>query len=61
GGEGPLPLRSSAPSPPNTQQLDTQLLAYFYSATVAWFYSALDTFYYPGTKTFSDLTINARA
>ena len=43
GGEGPLPLRSSAPPPPNTQQPDCQLLAYFYSAPLAWFYSALDT------------------
>jgi len=43
GGEGPLPLRSSVPPPPNTQQPYFQLLAYFYSAPLAWFCSALDT------------------
>jgi hypothetical protein len=43
GVEGPLPLRSRGPSTPQTQQLHTYPLAYFYSATVDWFCSALDS------------------
>ena len=44
-----LPLRPTgyAPEtllPRNTQRLNFQLMAYFYSATLAWFYSALDRF-----------------
>jgi hypothetical protein len=40
GGEGPLPLRSSASSPPNPQP--TSCPGLVYSAAVAWFCSALD-------------------
>jgi hypothetical protein len=43
GVEGPLSLRSIGPFTPHTsQQLNTNLLAYFYSPPVDWFCSALD-------------------
>src|ERR1035441_5686160 len=42
GGEGALPLRSRAPSPPKNPALPSTLLVPFYSAPVVSFYSGLD-------------------
>src|SRR5258708_3674088 len=42
-GEGTLPLRSRAPSPPKTTASSSLLVAPFYAATVVYFYSALDS------------------
>src|ERR1017187_7618925 len=42
GGEGPLPLRSPAPSPPKNPPLPSTLLVPFFSAQTGSFYSGLD-------------------
>ena len=49
GAEGPLPLRSRAPSVPQIPALTLTLLAYYYSVTLAYFHSGLDKYrFLPG-------------